>query len=175
MNQARDNTKPTWTVGFETRLSVADDQRFDPGKPNRQSRRRTWLPPDLLTTMFSRRFGDYEPYMGGFFMQPALTSNSVYKNLGTGSFGSPQRRIGGHLGIEGTVWEDRAIHARFALEAAGRIEYRFEGLAQSELWEVLSGDSRCATDASHCRAGIDVDSKGNPRPTRASCAAPPTA
>jgi len=164
MNQARDNTKPTWIVGFETRLSVAGDQRFDPGKPTANSGVGLGYHQILLTTQFSRRFGDYEPYMGGFFMQPTLTSNSVYKNLGTGSFASPQRRIGGSLGLEGTVWEDPAIHARFALEAAARIEYRFEGLAQSELWEVLSGDSRCASDASHCRSGIDVDRKGNTAP-----------
>ena len=161
MNQARDQTKPTWTVGLETRLSVADDQRFDPGKPTANRSVGLGYHQILLTTMFSRRFGDYEPYLGGFFMQPALTSSSVYKNLGTGAFASPQRRTGGQLGIEGTLWEDSALHARFALEASGRFEFRFEGLAQSELWEVLSGDPRCTTDASRCRAGVDVDSKGN--------------
>ena len=164
MNQARDRAKPTWTVGLETRLSVASDQRFDPAKPTANRSVGPGYHQFILSTMFSRRFGAYEPYMGGYFMQPALTSNSVYKNIGTGSFASPQRRTGGELGIEGTVWEDPAIHARFALEAAGRFEFRFEGLAQSELWEVLSGDPLCATDASLCRPGIDVDGKGNPAP-----------
>ena len=96
-------------------------------------------------------------------MQPALTSNSAYKNIGSGS-SSAQRRAGAEMGIEGTVWENQAIHGRFALEAAGWFEFRFEGLAQSKLWEVLSGDSRCPTDTNFCRAGIDVDSKGNPAP-----------
>jgi hypothetical protein len=42
---------------------------------------------------------------------------------------------------------------------------RFAGLAQSELWEVLSGDSRCSpTATAYCRAGIDVDAKGAPAP-----------
>jgi len=164
MNQAHDKTKPTWIVGLESRLSVGEDQRFDPGKPTANHGVGLGYHQILLTTMFSRRFGDYEPYMGGFFMQPAMTSSSVYKNLGTGSSGSPQRRTGGELGMEGTVWEDPALHARFALEAAGRLEYRFAGLAQSELWEALSGDPRCATDVTHCRAGIDVDSKGAAAP-----------
>ncbi|HEX7508717.1 MAG TPA: hypothetical protein VF550_18240 [Polyangia bacterium] len=164
MNQARDQTKPTWTVGLETRLSVADDQRFDPGKPTANRSVGLGYHQILLTTLFSRRFGDYEPYMGGFFMQPALTSSSVYKNAGTGSFASPQRRTGGQLGIEGTLWEDPALQARFALETSARFEFRFEGLAQSELWEVLSGDPRCTTDASHCRSGIDVDSRLNVAP-----------
>jgi hypothetical protein len=164
MNQARDNAKPTWTVGLETRLSVADDQRFDPGKPTAHRGVGLGYHQILLTTLFSRKFGDYEPYMGGFFMQPTLTSTSVYKNLGTGSFGSPQRRIGGQLGMEATLWENPVAHTRLALEVAGRFEFRFEGLAQSELWEVLSGDPRCSTDASHCRPGIDVDSKGTAAP-----------
>jgi hypothetical protein len=104
--------------------------------------------------------------MGGWFMQPALTSNSVYSNLnlGSGAFSSAQRRMGGDFGLEGTVWENPAIHARFALEAAGRLEYRLEGLAQSELWEVLSGDSGCPKDPTKCRAGIDVDSNHNAAP-----------
>jgi hypothetical protein len=161
MNQARDNAKPTWIIGLETRLSVGDDQRFDPGKPTANRGVGLGYHQILLTTMFSRRFGDLEPYMGGFFMKPALTSNSVYKNVGTGSFASPQRRIGGEFGIETTVWEDPVVHSRLALEAAGQFEFRFEGLAQSELWEVLSGDSRCTTDASHCRPDIDVDGKPN--------------
>jgi hypothetical protein len=164
MNQARDHKKPTWTVGLETRLSVASDQRFDPGKPTANRGVGLGYHQIILSTMFSRRFGAYEPFMGGWFMQPALTSNSVYKNIGTGSFSSAQRRIGGELGIEGTVWENPAIHGRFALEASGRLEFRFEGLAQSELWEVLSGDSRCVGDATLCRAGIDVDSQGNAVP-----------
>jgi len=164
MNQARDQSQPTWTIGVETRLSVADDQRFDPSRPTANRSVGLGYHQILLTTMFSRRFGDLEPYLGGFFMQPALTSSSVYKNIGTGSFASPQRRTGGQIGIEGTLWDNPALHARFALEASGRFEFRFEGLAQSELWEALSGDQRCTTDASHCRPGVDVDSKGNRAP-----------
>ena len=163
MNQARDRAKPTWTVGVETRLSVASDQRFDPGKPTANRGVGLGYHQFIFSTMFSRRFGVYEPYMGGWFMQPALTSNSAYKNIGSGS-SSAQRRAGAEMGIEGTVWENQAIHGRFALEAAGWFEFRFEGLAQSKLWEVLSGDSRCPTDTNFCRAGIDVDSKGNPAP-----------
>jgi len=159
MNQARDRTKPTWVVGLETRLSVGVDQRFDPGKPTANRGVGLGYHQLLLTTMFSRRLGDFEPSMGGFVMQPWLTSNSVYKNQGTGSTGEPQRRIGGQLGLEATLWENPALHSRVAIEGNGKFEFRFEGLAQSELWEVLSGDSRCAT-ASFCRSGIDVNSRG---------------
>ena len=164
-NQARDYTKPTWVIRLETRLSVAGDQRFDPGKPTANRSVGLGYHQIILSTMFSRKFGPYEPYMGGWLMQPALTSSSVYKNVGTGSFSLPQRRAGGEAGIEDTMWENPTTHRRFALEAVGRFEFRFEGLAQGELWEVLSGDSRCATDTTYCRPGIDVDANGKPSPS----------
>jgi hypothetical protein len=163
MNQARDLTKPTWIVSFETRLSVSDDQRFDPGKPTANRGVGLGYHQIILSTMFSRKFGAYEPYLGGWFMQPVLTSDSVFKDQGTDA--SAQRRTGGSVGIEATVWDDPRIHSRLALEAVGRLEYRFAGLAQSELWEVLSGDSRCsATSPSFCRPGIDVDANNKPAP-----------
>jgi hypothetical protein len=157
MNQARDRVKPTWILGLESRLSVAGDQRFDPGRPSANRSVGLGYHQLILSSIFSQRFGAVEPYLGGWFMQPLLTSASVYKNVGSGS---AQRRAGGDVGLEGTVWEDPARHARIALEAGGHIQYRLPGLAQSELWEVLSGDARCATDASLCRAGIDVDRGG---------------
>ena len=164
MNQARDFTKPTWIVGFESRFSVGTDQRFDPGRPGANHGVGLGYHQFILSSLFSQRFGVFEPFMGGWFMQPMLTSSSVYKNVGGGTYASAQRRTGGDIGIEATMWEDPVLHARFALEAAGHIEYRLEGLAQSELWEVLSGDPRCATDASHCRAGIDVNASGAAAP-----------
>ena len=160
MNQARDHTKPTWLLGLESRFSVGGDQRFDPGKPTANQAIGLGYHQFIFSSIFSQRFGGFEPYLGGWFMQPVLTSSSVYKNVGSGTYGSPQRRAGGDIGIESTLWEDPARHARFGLEAAGHIEYRLEGLAQSELWEVLSGDPRCATDASRCRAGVDVNASG---------------
>jgi hypothetical protein len=153
MNQARDPTKPTWLLGLESRFSVAGNQRFNPAKPGANQAVGLGYHQLILSSTFSRRFGAFEPYMGAWFMQPIMTSSSVYKNVGSGA---PQRRTGGSLGIEGTVWEHPGHDARIALEAAGRIEYRLAGLAQSELWEVLSGDPDCVSKGS-CRDGIDVN------------------
>jgi hypothetical protein len=160
MNQARDRSKPTWILGFESRFSVADDQRFDPANPSANRAVGLGYHQLIFSSAFSRRFGAVEPSMGGWFMQPLLTSSSVYRNQGSGHYGTAQRRAGGDVGIEATVWEDLARRARIALELDGRIEYRLEGLAQSELWEPLSGDPRCATDATRCRPGIDVGAGG---------------
>lgn len=155
MNQARDAAKPTWVLGFESRLSVAGDQRFDPANPAGNRAVGLGYHQIILSSLFSRRLGAVEPSLGGWFMEPVTTSSSVYRDQG-----SPQRRTGGDVGIEGTVWEDAASRARIGLEAGGHIEYRLAGLAQSELWEPLSGDPRCTTDSSRCRSGIDVDASG---------------
>ena len=160
-SQARDNTKPTWIVGLETRLSVGTDQRFDPGKPTANRGVGPGYHQLILSTMFSRKLGDYEPFLGAWFMQPLLTSNSVFKNRGEGVYSSAQRSMGGQLGVESTLWNGAGSRSRFGLAASGYLEYRLAGLAQSELWEVLSGDSRCSpTATAYCRAGIDVDAKG---------------
>lgn len=160
-NQARDKTKPTWIVSLETRLSVGGDQRFDPGQPSANRGVGAGYHQLILSTVFSRRFGDIEPVMGAWIMQPMLTSSSVFKDRGDGAYASAQRRLGGQFGVESTLWEAAQWRSRLGLEANGYLEYRFAGLAQSELWEVLSGDSRCSPTATgYCRAGIDVDEKG---------------
>ena len=156
MSQARDPVKPTWILGFESRVSVAQDQRFDPSNPTANRGVGVGYHQLIFSSVFSHRFGAFEPSMGGWFMQPVLTSSSVYRNQGDGHYSTAQRRTGGDVGIEATVWEDLARRARIALELDGRLEYRLQGLAQSELWEPLSGDPGCATDASRCRPGIDV-------------------
>jgi len=166
MNQARDRVKPTWVLGMEVRFAVTGDQRFDPGNPGANRSVGPGYHQLVLSSIFSQRFGAFEPYMGGWFMQPTLTSSSVYKNGGADPYDSAQRRMGGDVGIEGTVWEDPARHARVAFEAAGHVEYRLEGLAQSELWEIFAGDPRCASDATRCRPGIDVDANGNAAPQK---------
>lgn len=160
MNQARDQSKPTWVLGLESRLSVAQDQRFDPADPGANRGVGAGYHQLILSSVFSRRFGAFEPSLGNWFMQPLLTSGSVYGNHGGGPYGTAQRRAGGDVGIEATAWQDAARRARIALELSGHIEYRLEGLAQSELWEPLSGDPRCVTDASRCRPGIDYDGAG---------------
>lgn len=159
MNQARDSAKPTWVLGLESRLSVAADQRFDPASPTGNRAVGLGYHQLIVSSVFSRRFGAVEPSVGGWFMEPVTTSSSVYRNQG-----SPQRRAGGDVGLGATVWENATARARIGLEATGRVEYRLAGLAQSELWEPLSGDARCASDASRCRADIDVTTAGAAQP-----------
>jgi hypothetical protein len=164
-NQARDHTKPTWMVGLETHLSVGEDQRFDPGKPTANRGVGPGYHQFILSMAFSRKFADHEPFVSAWYMEPALTKSSVFKNQGEGEYASVQRRTGGQAGIESEVWGNPTLGSRLVLQASGHLEYRFAGLAHSELWEVLSGDSRCGpTATAYCRPGIDVNRKGESAP-----------
>ncbi len=165
--QALDDTKPTWLVRAETRLSLGQDMRFDPGNPTANRGVGLGYHQFILSSLFSRRFGRVEPYMSGWFMLPVLTGDSTYKqpHLQHDGFDGAQKRVGAQVGTEAVLWEGRpGRRVLFEVRASG--EMRLAGLAQSEIWEMLSGDQGCASNATLCRAGIDTDvnGDGNPEP-----------
>lgn len=163
--QELDDTKPAWLVRAETRLSLGQDMRFDPGKPTANTGVGLGYHQFILTTLFSRHFGRFEPYMYGWFMLPMLTGDSVFKqpSLQHDGFDGVQKRVGAQVGTEAVLWDDG--HARRLLvEVRAGGEMRLAGLAQSEIWEMLAGDSRCATNTALCRAGIDTDINGDGKP-----------
>jgi hypothetical protein len=161
-NQARDDTKPTWILGLEGRFSLGEDMRFDPAQPKDNTGVALGYHQVLLSTVFGRRFGALEPYLGGFYMQPFATPASLYEKaaLGENAFSRPQHKVGGQAGLEGVAWEDARTRRRISLELRGRLELRLFGLAQSELWEPLSGSSRCPEEAGACRPDVDADRDG---------------
>lgn len=163
LNQARDESKPTWIVRFETRFDVGKDQRFDPAKPVGNRGAGLGYGQLVWSTVFSRRMSVLEPYLGGFYALPFASDTSPYGQyeLGRSGFGGPQHRAGSEFGLEGAIWEDAAARQRIAFEARGRFEMRFFGLAQGELWEPLSGSAACPTMASACRRDVDRDLTGD--------------
>lgn len=162
LNQARDPDVPTWLIRFEARFDVSG-QRFDPANPAGNRSVGVGYHQMLWSMLFSRRFGPIEPYVGGWYMLPVAYGSSPFKSAGfaSGVFGRPQHRAGGEAGLEATVWQRPALGQRIALEMRGRAELRLMGLAQSELWEPLSGSAACARDAAACRAGVDRDVDGD--------------
>lgn len=163
MNQARDPTRPTWLVRFESRFAVGPDRRYDPARPDANRAVGLGYHQLVLSTVFSRRFDALDPYLGLWYMLPRATGGGPFGRyaLGSGSFGQPQQRAGTEVGLEATAWEAPAGRRRLALELRGRMELRMFGLAQGELWEPLSGPSTCPTDRATCRAGIDRDLTGD--------------
>jgi hypothetical protein len=158
-NQARDDTKPTWILRLETRFSVADDMRFDRAAPKQNTGVGLGYHQLILSTLFSRRFGPLEPYVGGWALLPWLYGSSPYRAPGLS--GGAQKRLGFQAGVEATLWRDQPSRHRVVYELRGQAELRLPGLAQSPLWEALSGDSRCPKDPTACRAGVDLDLNGD--------------
>jgi hypothetical protein len=158
-NQARDDTKPTWLLHFETRLSLAEDMRFDPAAPTKNTGVGLGYHQFILSTLFSRRFGPLEPYSGAWVVLPVLTQGSPFSAPGVS--GGAQKRLGFETGLEATLWHDQQAHHRVAYELRGQAELRLDGLEQSPLWEALSGDSRCSTNpTNYCRHPAGAASNG---------------
>jgi hypothetical protein len=158
-NQARDDAKPTWILRFDTRLSLAEDMRFDPAAPQKNTGVGLGYHQFILSTFLSRRFGPLEPYSGAWVVLPVLTSGSPFSAPGLS--GGAQNRLGFETGVEATLWEHQQARHRVAFELRGQAELRFDGLEQGPMWEALSGKSGCATDPTLCRTGVDLDRNGD--------------
>jgi len=163
-NQARDDAKPTWILRFETRLSLAEDMRFDPAAPQKNTGVGLGYHQFILSTFFSRHFGPLEPYSGAWVVLPVLTSGSPFSAPGLS--GGAQKRLGFETGVEATLWQHKQAHHRVAFELRGQAELRLDGLEQGPMWEALSGDPSCGpNNTAACRpGGVDQDSTGVARP-----------
>jgi hypothetical protein len=174
-NQARDDTKPTWTLGFDARLDVSKDMRFDPANPGGNTGVGLGYHQLLWSTAVSKRFRYFEPYFGAWYMLPVRTSGSPFQNYGGGQTAvDPQQRGGVYIGVEQIAWEKPSAAQRVTVELRARMDHHFFGRSYSELWEALSGSPQCATDVTKCRSdpsapggtvGIDFDAgKASPYP-----------
>jgi hypothetical protein len=165
-NQARDDTKPTWTVGFDAKLDVFGDMRYDAANPGANTAVGLGYHQLVISTFFSKRFPHIDPYFGAWFMQPVRTNGSIYQQYpgGNQTAVNPQQRAGLLFGFEQIAWEDPHTMSRFTVEVRGHAEERFFGRSATELWEPLSGRSDCKTNVANCRAGIDGDLNGDGQP-----------
>ncbi|MDZ4695723.1 MAG: hypothetical protein SGI86_11290 [Deltaproteobacteria bacterium] len=163
-NQQRVDSEATWIVSFESRLSVAKDQRFDPSNPSANTAAGLGYHQLVFGSMGSRRFGNVEPYLGGYYMLPVKTKDSIFRSQGLGenTFSNPQHRGGIQAGLDGIVYEDRKAGYRVGMEIRGGLEVRFLGLAQSQLWEPLGASSLCTTGTeTACRPIDQGDTNGD--------------
>jgi hypothetical protein len=152
LNQARDDTKPTWVVGVESRFSVGERLHAcndaaaikcpDPANPtvSREpgiSRGMTTL---ILRTIFSRRYGYVEPYTG-FRMQfefPQSNSDFGATSDVKGTLLSHPPAVGTFtMGMEVFPWEVRERFQRIGLDFKVRGEYHSPGREYSELFDAL--------------------------------------
>ncbi|HUJ62007.1 MAG TPA: hypothetical protein VLX92_26055 [Kofleriaceae bacterium] len=145
MNQARDDTKPTWKIGAEARLAIGKVMRFDPMAPGANTAVGYGVHELKLWTTFDRRIGWAEPWAEFFWQVPlASTGASLFQNPGFGSTNNDKaQQAGASFGFEAYA-VDNADHNRVSLDLGTKIVAHFEGRDYSELWEVLAyaGDDR---------------------------------
>jgi hypothetical protein len=132
---------------------------FDPARPTSNRGVSLGYTELLWSTVFARRFTRIDPYLSGWFSLPLATGGSPYKRytLGRNAFAQPQRRLGSEVGFETDMWRSPTSESRLTFELRGRMELRLYGLAQGELWEVLSGSADCPKDPVACRRDVDRD------------------
>jgi hypothetical protein len=156
-NQRRDDTRPTWQLGFDAKLDVFSDMRFDSSNPGGNTAVGLGYHQFVFSTFVSKRFRYFDPYFGAWYNLPVRTNGSIYQDAQNLTAVNPQQRAGIYAGVEQIAWENPRADQRVTVEFRGRAEQHFYGRSASELWEALAGSSKCAATqtAPDCRPGID--------------------
>lgn len=145
MNQARDETKPTWKLGVETRLAVGKIATIDAANLDGSTGVGRGVTELRLWTSMARRIGWAEPFVEAWWQAPlAVKKTSLFDDPGFGAQSTlPQQEGGVRFGFEGYAVDQGDDGARLALELSARMVAHFEGRNYSELWEVfaLAGDA----------------------------------
>jgi hypothetical protein len=146
MNQARDDTKPTWKLGADIKLAVGSVMKFDPTAPGANTAVGTGVHELRLWTSFDRRLGWAEPWMEIFWQVPlTATQSSLFQNPGFGTTNYQLSQTAGvSFGFEAYAIDNATDHNRISLDVGTKVVAHFEGRDYSEMWEVFAsaGDSR---------------------------------
>jgi hypothetical protein len=148
MNQARDDTKPTWKFGIDLHLSVGGIMKFDAVDPGKETGVSTGLHELRLWTSVDRRLRYFEGWFeASYQLAIASRSGSLFGNPGFGATDvdpGPIGRVG--FGLEAYLTDDPASDHRITAELGSQITAHFQGRGYSEMWEAfaLAGDLRTA-------------------------------
>ncbi|MEZ4404046.1 MAG: hypothetical protein R3B06_28750 [Kofleriaceae bacterium] len=164
MNQRRDDTKPTWKLGAELRISigkVAAMNRVDPAASTGVGRGVHEL---KLWTSVARRLAWAEPFVDVWWQVPiAIKDRSPFADPGFGARSTdPSQRAGARFGFEAYAVDQGDDGARLSLELSSHLESHFQGREQTELWEVfalagdVSGSGPLVLDADPLTPGIQA-------------------
>jgi len=139
MNQARDDTKPTWKIGAEARIAIGRVARFDPTEPTANTAVGQGAHEVRLWTTFDRRLGWAEPWLELYWQVPlAYTSASLFQNPGSGATNTGKGQIAGaNFGFEAYAITTPDQN-RISLDIGARIIGHFEGREYTPLWEMLA-------------------------------------
>jgi hypothetical protein len=151
INQERDDTKPTWVIGTEFRISIGKIAHFDRLNPGSEDGVSTGVHQFKAYTSLSKRTTWSEPFVTFWWLAPIGyrgtspddENGSLFWDVGFGSESHQlQQRAGTKFGFEAIPWENPKQQQRISLEFSGLIEAHFEGRGYSEMWEIfaLAGD-----------------------------------
>ena len=145
MNQARDDTKPTWKLGAELRVPVGKPMKFDRMDPGNETSVGRGLYELRLWTSIARRKGWAEPFVELSWLTPVgEASDSPFKSLGFGQTqAGAQQKATASFGFQIIAWERPSRGDRLGIDLAGNLEANFEGRAYTPMWEVFqfAGDA----------------------------------
>lgn len=141
MNQARDDTKPTWKLGVEGRFAIGSPMTFNRSNPGDASGVGRGVHEVKLWTSMAKRIGWAEPSFEAWWVAPfALKSGSAFEEIEP-AFGQvrtgPQQRAGTEFGFEAITWEKPEANQRVSLDFKARLEGMFEGRNYTDMWEVF--------------------------------------
>lgn len=153
MNQARDDTKPTWLLGATFQLSVGEIMRFDRQAPENETGVSRGVHEVKVYTSLSKRTSWSEPYVTFFWKTPLGfrgtdpddPDDSLFWDVGFGQEALwPQQEAGTVFGFEAIPYDDPVDRQRISLELRGWLTAHFEGRGYSEMWEIFAfaGDAR---------------------------------
>jgi hypothetical protein len=157
-NQRRDDTRPTWTLGFDAKLDVFSDMRYDKANPNGNTAVGLGYHQFVWQTWVSKRFRYFDPYFGAWYMLPVRTNGSIYQEAANLTAVNPQQQAAVVIGFEQIAWENPRADQRVTVEFRAVAQEHFFGRSASEMWEALAGSSKCTTPGmADCREGIDYN------------------
>lgn len=158
MNQARDDTKPTWALGAEFRLAIGKRMAFDRNNPGGEDSVGRGVNEVKLWTSLSKRLTWAEPFVTLWYLgplgsgagDPTDASGTKFWDVGFGQDSTTsQQSAGTSFGFNGITWQNRRQQQYLAIEVRARVDAHFQGRGYGEAWELfaLGGDVTTNTDA----------------------------
>src|SRR5581483_4881934 len=148
-SQARDDTKPTWSIALEGQFSIGNIKQFNRGVPDANHAVSEGVHRLIARTGLSKRFKYLDPYWELWYLLPIARGDSLFKDYGPQQkTKNPMMQGGTYFGLE-IVPIDRPVQQyKFTIDLSGRIEGHFTGRGYSEAWEMLASADVLRCDAS---------------------------
>lgn len=153
MNQAKDDTKPTWILSAQFNLSIGKLMKFDRTNPGSETGVSTGVHEFHAQTSVSKRVSWAEPFVVLWWQTPIAVrgdkpgdaNGSLFWDAGFGQRSTmPQQQAGTTFGFDATLYEKPEENQKITLELLGKINAHFNGQGYSEMWEIFAyaGDAK---------------------------------